>query len=684
MKADFSGWATKFNIRCSDGRTITPEAFAHQNGLRVPLVWQHGHDSPTNILGHAILTAKSEGMWVDAFFNNTPHGQHQKEAVQHGDITMLSIWANKLKEKASQVFHGAIREVSLVMAGANPEAKIVNVTISHSDDPTDVTILDDEAIIHTGLEIELEHEFEGEEKTEEKKDDAKHAEGDDGAGDGEESPQDIFDSMTPKQQDLVYALVGKVELEAEGGDAKQDDMQHDQEPEGKKVVTHNAFEKGKAGAGSGTLSHDELIHSLNEGELSHDEFRATEMGEELAQLLHDARESGARSIKHVIQKFVLSHGITNISTLFPEATDVNGGPPQWITRRMEWVEPFLNATSKRPTGFIKTRTADLTFEQARARGYIKGTLKKEQFFEISQRETTPKTVYKKQKFDRDDIIDVEDFDLIAWIKPEMHFMLREEIARAALVGDGRAVDDPDKIDESKIRPIATDDEFYTTQIYVNVSDASSSMHEVVDSVIMNRSKLKGSGSPTLYTTEYWIARFLTTRNPDTDERMFKSVADIAVELRVREVVAVEVMEDHPTIVGILVNPVDYCFGSARKGQITDYEDFDIDYNQEKFLTETRLSGALIQYKSAMVINSVPSGAALTVPNDPTFDEETGVVTIVATTGVVYKDGDGNTLSTGAQAALDEGETMVVEAFPSSASYYFSDSDADDWSFTRPE
>ena len=684
MKADFSGWATKANVRCSDGRTIMPDAFAHQNGMRVPLVWQHGHDTPTNILGHAILTAKPEGMWADCFFNETPHGQHQKSCVQHKDIEYMSIWANKLKETAKQVYHGLIREVSLVLAGANPEAKIVNVTISHSDDPTDVTVLDEEAIIHTGLPVELDHEIEEEQQQEQGE--AKHAEGDDGdkgAQGTEKDPKEIYDSLTEEQQEFVHWLVGEVELENEGGDAKQDDMQNDKDPEGKNVVRHNAFE-GKGKGGTGVLSHAEVIDKANSGELKHAEFRASELGEELATLLHDARESGARSVKHIIQKFVLQHGITNIEVLFPEATDVNGGPPSWITRRMEWVEPFLNATSKRPTGRIKTRTADLTFEQARARGYIKGTLKKEQFFEISTRETFPKTVYKKQKFDRDDIIDVEDFDLIAWIKPEMHFMLREEIARAALLSDGRAVDDPDKIDEDKIRPIATDDEFYTTQIYVNVEDASSSMNEVVDAVIMNRSKMKGSGSPNFYTTEYWIARFLTTRNPDTDERMFKSVSDIATELRVREVIPVEVMEDYPTIVGIMVNPVDYTFGAARKGQITDFEDFDIDYNQEKFLTETRLCGALTQYKSALVINSVPSGAALTVPNDPTFDEETGVVTIVATTGVVYKDGEGNTLSTGAQAALDPGETMVVEAFPSSASYYFADSDADDWSFTRPE
>jgi hypothetical protein len=681
MKADFSGWATKANVRCSDGRTIMPDAFAHQNGLRVPLVWQHGHNTPENILGHAILTAKPEGMWADCFFNKNVQATAAHEAVAHEDITMMSIWANKLKEKALQVFHGAIREVSLVMAGANPEAKIVNVTIRHSDDPDDVSVLDEEAIIHTGLKIELDHEIEEEDDD---KDDAKHADGDDGeTGKKGFDPQAVYASYNEDQLELLHFLVGEVELEKEGGDAKQDDMQHDQNSEGKKVTRHNAFEdKNKGG---GVLTHDELVQKANGGELKHSEFRHSELGEELAVLLSDARESGARSVKHIIQKFVLQHGITNVEVLFPEATDVNGGPPSWITRRMEWVEPFLSATSKRPTGRIKTRTADLTFEQARARGYIKGTLKKEQFFAISTRETTPKTVYKKQKFDRDDIIDVEDFDLIAWIKPEMHFMLREEIARAALVGDGRAVDDPDKIDEDKIRPIATDDEFYTTQIYVNVEDASSSMHEVVDAVIMHRSKLKGSGSPNFYTTEYWIGRFLTTRNPDTDERMFKSVADIATELRAREVIPVEVLEDSPTIVGIFVNPVDYTFGAAKKGQITDYEDFDIDYNQEKFLTETRLCGALTQYKSAMVVNSVAAGAALTVPNDPTFVEETGVVTIVATTGVVYKNDDtGATLSTGAQAALDPGETLNVKAHPASASYYFADSDVDGWTFTRPE
>lgn len=682
MKADFSGWATKFNIRCSDGRTIMPEAFAHQNGMRVPLVWQHGHNTPENILGHAILTARSEGIWSDCFFNKNKQATAAHEAVVHGDITMMSIWANRLKEQAQRVIHGAIREVSLVMAGANPEAKIVNVTLRHSDDPEDVTILDDEAIIHTGLPIELDHEIEEEKNGE--KDEAKHAEGDGESGSEKGfDPQAVYASFNPDQLELLHFLVGEVELENQGGDAKQDDMQHDdQNPEGNKMTTRNLFEKGKGS--TGTLSHDELVQKTNEGELSHSEFRASELGEELATLLHDARESGARSVKHLVNKFVLQHGITNIEVLFPEATDVNGGPPSWITRRMEWVEPFLGATSKRPTGRIKTRTADLTFEQARARGYIKGNLKKEQFFAISTRETTPKTIYKKQQFDRDDIIDVEDFDLIAWIKPEMHFMLREEIARAALVGDGRAVDDIDKIDEDKIRPIATDDEFYTTQVYVNVEDASSSMHEVVDAVIMNRSKLKGSGSPNFYTTEYWIARFLTTRNPDTDERMFKSVADIATELRVREIVAVEVLEDHPTIVGIMVNPVDYTFGAARKGQITDFQDFDIDYNQEKFLTETRLCGALTQYKSAMVVNSVPVGAALVVPAEPTFDPETGALTIVNTTGVVYKHGEDTVNAGGSPYTVDPGETWIIDATPASASYYFSDSDVDEWTFTADE
>jgi len=665
MKADFSGWATYANVRCSDGRTIMPDAFAHQDGMRVPLVWQHGQHDPENVLGHAILSAKPEGMWAEAFFNKTAKAVHSKESVVHGDITMMSIWANQLKEKAKNVLHGSIREVSLVLAGANPGAKIVNVSIRHSDDPDDVDILEDEVIIHTGLEIEIDDEEKKEETKPEEKT-IEHAE-DEGF-----DPQAVYDSFTPDQLKLVHFLVGEVELEqgGEGGEAKQDDMQHsNNDPEGTNMNTRNVFENQKKGEG---------------GTLTHAEFRHSELGEQFATLLADAREDGVKSVKKVIDKFVLEHGITNIETLFPEARDINGGAPTWITRRMEWVEPFIGACSKVPFGRIKTRTADLTFEQARARGYIKGTLKKEQFFAISQRETTPKTIYKKQKFDRDDIIDVEDFDLIAWIKPEMHFMLREEIARAALVGDGRAFDDEDKIDEEKIRPIATDDEFYTTQVYVNVEDASSSMHEVVDSVIMNRSKLKGSGQPNFYTTEYWIARFLTTRNPDTNERMFKSVADIATELRVREVIPVEILEDSPTIVGIIVNPVDYTFGSARGGQITDFQDFDIDYNQEKFLTETRLCGALTKYKSALVINSVPAGAALVVPVEPTFDPETGELTITNTTGVVYKHGEDVVNAAGSPYTVDPGDTWVIDATPASASYYFADSDVDEWTFTADE
>lgn len=665
MKADFSGWATYANVRCSDGRTIMPDAFAHQNGMRVPLVWQHGHTDPENVLGHAILTAKPEGMWVDAFFNKTPKAQHAHESVAHGDITMLSIWANKLKEKALQVFHGAIREVSLVMAGANPEAKIVNVSVRHSADPDDVETLDDEVIIHTGLEVELDHEIEIEETqvvhADEKKDQT--------VGGSGKTVQEIYDSFNPEQLELLHFLVGEVELETkEEKVVVQDGMTETtteaSHQEGTTMTTRNVFENQKEG-----------------GVLTHSEFRHSDLGKEFAELLADARESDAKSLKKVIQKFVLEHGITNIDTLFPEARDINGGAPTWITRRMEWVEPFIGATSKVPFGRIKTRTADLTFEQARARGYIKGTLKKEQFFAISSRETTPKTVYKKQKFERDDIIDVEDFDLVAWIKPEMHFMLREEIARAALVGDGRAFDDEDKIDEEKIRPIATDDEFYTTQVYVNVEDASSSMNEVVDAVLMNRSKLKGSGQPNFYTTEYWIARFLTTRNPDTDERMFKSIADIATELRVREIIPVEILEDSPTIVGIIVNPVDYTFGAARGGQITDFEDFDIDYNQQKFLTETRLCGALTKYKAAMVINSVAAGAALVTPVEPTFDPETGALTITNTTGVVYKHGVTTINAAGSPYTVDPGDTWVVDATPASASYYFADSDVDEWTFT---
>ena len=646
MKADFSGYATKAGLKCSDGRTIMPDAFAHQDQLTVPLVYMHGHSDIENVLGHVLLTNRPDGVWADAFFNKSAKAAHAKAAVDNRDIRCLSIWANNLQEQGKKVMHGIIREVSLVLAGANPGALIEFVSIRHSDGSE--TQLDDDVIIHTGEEIELEHEVEVE-----------HAATDNGDSDetGGTTLEDVYDSLTDVQKEVVHFMIGEAIQEAVAPVAHTDTTTDstDQDQEGN-TVTHNVFEKTDEVSKNHVLSHDDM-----------------------KDIFTQAQELG--SFKEAMKGYALSHGITEIETLFPDAVAIDGGTPEWITRRMEWVSSFLGATRKSPFSRIKSHFADLTMEDARAKGYIKGNLKKEQFFATSRRETTPKTIYKKQKLDRDDILDITDFDVVSWIRQEMRFMLEEEVARAALIGDGREADDEDKIDETKIRPIATDDEFYVETIYVNVADANSTYNEVVDHVIRNRYKLKGTGTPNFYTSESHIGQFLTLREEDTGKRMYRTLSDVAAELRVADIIPVEVMEDEPDIVGIIVNPRDYVFGAARGGEITNFEDFDIDYNQYKYLIETRLCGALTRPKSAIVIRSVASGAALVVPTEPTFDAETGALTIPTVTGVVYKHGVTTVNAGGSPYTVDPGDTWVIDATPASASYYFGSSSDDQWSFT---
>ena len=644
MKADFSGYATKAGLKCLDGVTIMPDAFAHQDKMTVPLVYMHGHSDIENILGHAVLTNRPDGVWVDCFFNETPKAVHAKSAVNHKDIRALSIWANNLRKQGQNVVHGIIREVSLVLAGANPGALIDPVSIRHSDGTE--TILDDDVIIQTGEEFELGNEIE-------------HA---DNNGDGDDDGatlEDVYDSFTDVQKEVVHFMIGKAVEEAVDPVAHSDQTdqtdQTDSNQEGTNV-THNVFE-GKDDVTTGHV-------------LSHDAMKG---------ILVQAQELG--SLKAAMQGYALQHGIDDIESLFPEAVAIDGNTPAWITRRMEWVSGFLNDTRKVPFAKIKSHFADLTMEAARAKGYIKGNLKKEQFFATSRRETGPKTVYKKQKLDRDDILDITDFDVVSWIKQEMQFMLREEVARAALIGDGREVDDEDKIDEDKIRPIATDDEFYVETLYVNVGDTNSSYNEIIDAVIQNRYKYKGSGTPNFYTTETHIGKFLTLRETDTGKRMYRTLADVAAELRVAQIIPVEVMEDEPDIVGIIVNPADYTFGATRGGEVTNFEDFDIDYNQQKYLSETRVSGALTLPKSALVIRSVASDAALVSPVAPTFDPETGELTITNTAGVVYKHGVTVVNAGGSPYTVDPGDTWVIDATPASASYYFASSSDDQWTFT---
>jgi hypothetical protein len=432
---------------------------------------------------------------------------------------------------------------------------------------------------------------------------------------------------------------------------QQDNIDHDQEGT---TMSRNVFEKGKS----------------NKPILSHADIQG---------IVADAQKNG--SLKDAVESYALAHGITDIDVLFPEARTVDN-MPEMFRRRTEWVNQLLGGTRKSPFTRIKTISADLTFDEARAKGYVKGTLKKEEFFGVTKRITIPSTIYKKQKLDRDDMVDITDFDVVAWLKAEMRVMLDEELARAVLISDGRDVSHEDKINEGNIRPISKDHELYTTTVTVNISDASSSAAEIIDAIITNRKYLRGTGLPTMYTTETYIAMFMLLKD-GMNRRMYKSLDEVANELRVAAIVPVEVMEDEPDLVAIIVNPVDYILGADKGGQVSTFDDFDIDYNQYKYLIETRVSGALVKLKSAMVIKKTAGSNVLVTPNSPTFVSSTGVVTIVATTGVVYKNADTQaTLTTGAQTALAPGATLNVHATPA-AGFYFATSEGDDWSFTRP-
>ncbi len=566
MKADFSGYATKAGLRCSDGRTIMPDAFKHQDKMKVPLVWQHGHTDAENVLGHVILEARPDGIWADGFFNKTAKAVHMKEAVDHKDITMLSIWANQLIERSKMVLHGTIREVSLVLSGANPGALIENITIHHSED--DDTVLEDEAIIYTGLEFQ-------------------HADGDsssDSGGDGE-TVQEVYDSMNDAQKEVLHYMLGQA-LESAGvgqSSMEEDDKEKKQEDdsathgetntEGKQMTRKNVFEKDGDQAGP-TLSHADM-----EG------------------IFADATRNGG-SLKKAVEDYAVAHGINQIDTLFPEATALTSAPEFW-SRRTEWVNVVLNGARKTPFSRVKTHWADLTYDDARAKGYITGTEKQEEFFAMSRRETSPQTVYKKQKLDRDDIIDITDFDVVAWMKGEMRIMLDEEIARAALVSDGRPIADPDKILEDRIRPIAKDDPMFAVPVLCDF--AAGGIAAFVDAVISYRPQYRGSGQPTMFTSEALIASAMLLKDT-LGRRIYTSVEQLAAEIRVSSIVPVDIFDPAAgSPLAIIVNMNDYVFGADKGGQVSLFDDFDIDWNQYKYLIETRVSGALVKLKSALVV-----------------------------------------------------------------------------------
>ena len=653
---DFSGWATKAGLKCTDGRTIMPDAFAHQDKMTVPLVWQHCHDEPTNVLGHVMLENRPEGVYAYGYFNDTDTAEHAKTLVSHGDISSLSIFANKLVEKASNVIHGVIREVSLVMAGANPGAVIDNLSVQHADGET--VELEDEAIIHTGLE--LEHEAEGEEDEGQEDEDLEHA-------DGGPTIQDVYDEMTDEQKQVVNYMVGAA-LENKSKDA-QHSADESKNGKGGRRMSRNVFEQEeekskKNSSGQHTLSHDDMKG-----------------------IAQDAVRRG--SLREAVEDYALKHGINDIDILFPDARNVTN-TPEFDKRRTEWVSSVLNGTKHSPFSRIKSIVADITHDEARARGYIKGTLKKEEFFGLVKRITTPTTVYKKQKLDRDDIIDITDFDVVVWLKGEMRLMLDEELATACLIGDGRAVDDEDKIKDpvgategAGIRSIADDDDLYAATITVNANGDYD--EDLVDELTRSMQFYKGSGSPTLYTTNAVVSKLLTVRNATTGQRLWRTKSDLAAEIGVAGIVEVETMERRPEIIGIIVNLNDYTFGTDRGGETNFFDDFDIDYNQYKYLYETRLSGALTKIRSALVIKEAEGASpTLVTPTAPTFNETTGVITIPTQTGTVYKRADtGATVSAGAMSAIAAGTDLTITAEPASSSYYFANNVDDEWTFERP-
>lgn len=665
-KPDFSGWATKAGLRCSDGRMIMQDAFKEQDKATVPLVWQHAHNEPGNVLGYAILEHREEGVYAYGYFNSTDAGKNAKTLVEHGDIKSLSIYANQLVEKSKQVFHGIIRELSLVLSGANPGALIDNITLAHADG--DVVTLEDEAIIYTGLE--LSHTNGSEDTT----DDADSDDADQ-LGHSEEDPtvQEVYDTLTDEQKDVVHFMIGAAlenagDTEVKQGaiteDEPEDEIEqelvhtsNDDEEEGRRM-TRNVFENQNGGKVD------------DENVLSHDALKG---------IVSEAKKSG--SLKEAFESYAFKHGIENIDVLFPDARSITD-TPEFDSRRVEWVTGVLSGTRHTPFSRIKSLLADLTFDDARARGYIKGNLKKEEWFNVSKRVTTPSTVYKKQKLDRDDILDITDFDVVLWLKAEMRLMLDEEVARAILIGDGRAVDDEDKIKDpmgaaegAGIRSILHDHDMYVAT--VTVDDTATSI-QIADAMVDSMKFYKGSGSPTLFTTLPVLTSLLLTRD-QFNHRMWKSPTELASELGVGNIVTVEVMEAEEDLLGIIVNLRDYTVGTDKGGDINFFDDFDIDYNQYKYLYETRLSGALTKIRSAMVIKRSAAGGTLVVPVAPSFD---GTTVIVATTsGVVYKNqATGATLVTGTPIVLAANASITVEATPASSATYFSTNQADQWTF----
>nr|DAO92804.1 MAG TPA: major capsid protein [Caudoviricetes sp.] len=561
---DFSGWATKNDIRCSDGRTIRHNAFADNDGDIVPLVWQHGHGTPDNVLGHVQLENRDQGVYAYGFFNDTPAANHSKELLKHGDVDSLSIYANNLTQSGGDVKHGNIVEVSLVLSGANPGAKIENIAIAHGDGSYEAT---DEAYIMSGSHIS-------------------HASEPNKSSSGEKTVQDVVDSMTDEQKDVLMFLVGKAAEEgipSDNSDTEGDPMSHTNIFE-----TDNAMDEG-----------DVLYHST------------------IDTAFKDAVRTKANSLREVFMAVAeengLSHadiahaektyGISNIDLLFPDARNLDV-PPTFIDRDQGWVKSVLSGTHHTPFTRIKSMQADITADEARAKGYITGSRKKEEVFKLLKRTTSPTTIYKLQKFDRDDLLDITDFDTIAWVKGEMRSKLDEELARAILLGDGRSNSDSDKINEENIRPILKEDDLYCLKKDL---PASITPDTIVDELIRAQDDLEGTGSPTLFCAKSFITDLLLQKDK-MGHYLYPTKQALADRLGVSAIIDVPQMkglkDGNKDVLAIIVNLSDYNVGTDKGGEVTMFDDFDIDFNQYKYLLETRVSGALTKVKSALVVKKL--------------------------------------------------------------------------------
>ena len=655
MNFDFSGYATRVDVKCNDGLTIRQNAFKGDDGKQVPLCWQHGHSDVTNVLGHAVLEHRADGVYAHCSFNGTEHAKHARLAVQNGDVNSMSIYATDVVKRSQNVMHGVIREVSLVLGGANPEAKIDNVVFAH--DGFEET-MDDEIIIFSGDKFDS---LPGVTPTV-----IAHADTED---DPERTLQDVYDEMTDEQKNLVHYVMQKASEDAEDIDDEEDEdieqsdmpadetaetndttINHADSAEEGTSMTHNVFESADTKPKGAVLSHSDIKTIFKDG---------LAMG----------------SLKEAVEKYTLQHGIENIDLMFPDAKAVTN-TPDFIKRQTEWVSTVMSGTRHTPFSRIKTLAADITMEEARAKGYVKGNRKKEEFFKLLKRVTTPQTVYKKQKLDRDDVVDITDFDIVVWLKAEMRLMLEEEIARAILVGDGRSNADEDKIKEEHIRPIASDDELYVTTVYAKIDGLNAS--GVVDAAVLHRKHYKGTGNPTFFTSEDVLSAMLLTKDTQ-GRRLYSDVSALAAAMRVRDIVAVEIFDEHPDLIGIMVNLADYVVGSDKGGNVSLFDDFDIDYNTYKYLIETRLSGALVKVKSAVVIRKVATASTEVEPQAPSYVASTGVVTIPTQTGVKYESPKGTTVT--GTVTVAAGSSKEFFAVPDTG-YHFATNADDQWTFTK--